>query len=50
MDELKTLIDGYKRFYKKFFEEQKELDKNLFIKPQTPKFLVISCCDSRVNP
>ena len=32
MDELKTLIDGYKRFYKKFFEEQKfvNFSKNWF--------------------
>jgi carbonic anhydrase len=50
MQEIKNLIEGYQRFHKKYFEEQSDLYKNLFEEGQSPKFLVISCCDSRVHP
>lgn len=50
MNEVKKLIDGYQRFHQKFFIEQPELYNNLFEEGQSPKFLVISCCDSRVHP
>ena len=50
MEGLKELIDGYKRFYKKSFEKKQELFVNLSNEGQSPKFLVISCCDSRVLP
>lgn len=50
MQEINKLINGYQRFHKKYFEEQPELYKSLFEQGQFPKFLVISCCDSRVHP
>lgn len=45
-----ALIDGYKRFYKKHFVEDKQLYHDLFTKGQFPKTLVIACSDSRVDP
>jgi len=50
MQEVKKLIDGYQRFHKKYFQEQPEIYNSLFEQGQSPKFLVISCCDSRVHP
>jgi carbonic anhydrase len=50
VQEVKKLIDGYQRFYKKYFQEQPEIYSSLFEQGQSPKFLVISCCDSRVHP
>ena len=50
MEEVKALIDGHQRFYKQYFEKQRGLYSNLFEEGQSPKFLVISCCDSRVHP
>jgi carbonic anhydrase len=50
MQEVKKLIDGYQRFHKRYFDEQPELYKSLFEEGQSPKFLVIACCDSRVHP
>ena len=50
MREVKKLIDGYQRFHKKYFQEQPEIYNTLFEQGQSPKFLVISCCDSRVHP
>jgi carbonic anhydrase len=50
MQEIEKLISGYQRFHKQYFEDQPELYKTLFEEGQSPKFLVISCCDSRVHP
>jgi len=50
MKEVKALIDGHQRFYKQYFERQRGIYSNLFEEGQSPKFLVISCCDSRVHP
>lgn len=50
MQEVKKLIDGYQRFHKKYFVEQPEVYDSLFEQGQSPKFLVIACCDSRVHP
>ncbi len=50
MQEIKKLINGYQRFHKKYFEEQPEVYNSLFEQGQSPKFLVIACCDSRVHP
>jgi len=50
MEKVKALVDGYKRFYKKSFEKKQEFYGNLSKEGQSPKFLIISCCDSRVHP
>lgn len=50
MQELKKIIDGYQQFHEQYFQEQPEIYNNLFEQGQSPKFLIISCCDSRVNP
>jgi len=50
MHEVNKLIDGYLRFHKRYFQEQPEIYNSLFEQGQSPKFLVISCCDSRVHP
>lgn len=50
MQDIQKLINGYQRFYKKYFQEQPEIYNSLFEEGQSPKFLVISCCDSRVHP
>jgi len=49
MAEVKKLIKGYRDFYKKYFEEDNSLYKNLSL-GQSPKTLVIACADSRVDP
>jgi len=50
MEKVEVLIDGYKRFFKKSFEKKQDFYNNLSNEGQSPKFLVISCCDSRVHP
>ena len=50
MEEVKDLIDGYKRFHKESFEKKREFYDRLYKEGQSPRFLVISCCDSRVHP
>ncbi len=49
MPERKQLIEGYQRFYQRYFVESPELYNKLF-QGQEPKLLVIACCDSRVHP
>lgn len=50
MHDIKKLIDGYQRFHTKYFQQQPEIYNSLFEQGQSPSFLVISCCDSRVHP
>ncbi len=45
-----TLIDGYRRFRKSRSPEVKTLYSELAEKGQSPQYLVIACCDSRVDP
>lgn len=45
-----TLLDGYKRFYKKHFLQDSTLYHELATQGQSPKTLVIACSDSRVDP
>ena len=49
MKEIATFIAGFERFQAKYFQEE----QGLFLKlrhGQNPSTLVISCCDSRVDP
>ena len=50
MNDIEKLINGYKRFLSQDFEKQKKLYHNLSEEGQSPKILIISCCDSRVHP
>jgi len=47
MNKLKK--DGYEKFLKEYFEENRELFKNLSNK-QHPETMIITCSDSRINP
>jgi carbonic anhydrase len=49
MSDIKKLLEGYNVFRKKYYEISDTLYKELQYK-QTPKTMVISCCDSRVDP
>ncbi len=49
MQDLKKLIDGFKRFQKHHFVQDKSLYAEL-CKGQRPEILVIGCSDSRVDP
>lgn len=47
--DLENLLSGYGRFREKFFSTNNILFKNLS-QGQNPSALVVSCCDSRVDP
>jgi carbonic anhydrase len=47
---LLTLIEGFRRFREQRFENNDSLYQQLVKEGQTPKILVIACCDSRVDP
>ncbi|ADE10270.1 carbonic anhydrase [Sideroxydans lithotrophicus] len=44
------LIEGFRRFRERHFERNDSLYQQLVAKGQTPKTLVVACCDSRVDP
>ena len=44
------LIDGFLRFREQHFERDDGQFKQLVAQGQTPKTLVVACCDSRVDP
>lgn len=50
MARIKKLIEGYRRFYRAHFIENRDLYTELATKGQFPKTLVIACSDSRVDP
>lgn len=49
MAEVKKLIEGYRRFYKSFFVNDKKVFTDLS-QGQSPRTLIIACSDSRVDP
>ncbi len=49
MADIKKLLEGYSLFKKKYYDISDTLYKKLEYK-QNPKTLIISCCDSRVDP
>ena len=50
MPELATLLEGYRRFRKGSFQQQKARFDDLASEGQTPKLMIIACSDSRVDP
>ncbi len=50
MDEIRKLIDGFGRFRAHYYERDRESFKQLVHRGQSPKIMVIACCDARVDP
>ena len=50
MAEIENLIDGYQRFYQKYFTSGDTLYQGLAKAGQSPKTLIIACSDARVDP
>lgn len=45
-----NLVEGFQRFRAQHFERNDSLYQQLVKEGQTPKTLVVACCDSRVDP
>lgn len=50
MIDLAKLLQGFGRFRENRFEDERDLFRRLSEEGQTPKVLVLGCCDSRVDP
>ena len=50
MKEIQNLLDGYKRFYARYFKSENPIYSRLAKEGQSPKTLMICCSDSRVDP
>lgn len=50
MDEINKLIEGFGRFRAHHYEHDGASFKRLVRQGQSPKIMVIACCDSRVDP
>ena len=50
MPEFATLVDGYRRFRDGTYTDQKARYDALAAHGQSPPVMIISCCDSRVDP
>jgi carbonic anhydrase len=44
------LIDGFRRFREQHFTENDALYRQLVTEGQSPKTMVVACCDARVDP
>ncbi len=47
---MERLIEGFRRFRETYYEQNRSLFDALARHGQSPKALIISCCDSRVDP
>jgi carbonic anhydrase len=47
---LEQLVEGFRRFRAQHFAEDDALYRQLATQGQTPKVMVVACCDSRVDP
>ncbi len=50
MKSVDQLVAGFRRFREQHFESHDTLYQQLVKEGQTPKTLVVACCDSRVDP
>ncbi|TAJ80962.1 MAG: carbonic anhydrase [Gallionellaceae bacterium] len=50
MSSIPDLVEGFQRFRERHFERNDSLYQQLVKEGQTPKTLVVACCDSRVDP
>ncbi len=50
MKSVSNLIEGFRRFRNQHFESHDRLYQQLVKQGQTPRILVVACCDSRVDP
>lgn len=50
MEPIDKLIEGYRRFRKRYFYEEPDLFTRLVARGQSPDVAVVACCDSRVDP
>lgn len=49
-EDIHTLIAGYERFHREYFNAENETFRKLAEKGQDPKVMVVACSDSRVDP
>ena len=47
---MERLMHGYKRFMERYWAENRAVFQALAAKGQSPRAMVIACCDSRVSP
>ena len=50
MSNPEKLIEGFRRFRARHFSENDALYRQLATEGQTPRILMVACCDSRVDP
>jgi carbonic anhydrase len=50
MHDVAELLDGYRRFLGTRYAEQADLYRRLADVGQSPKTMIVSCCDSRADP
>ena len=50
MKDIAELVDGYRRFLANRYQHEAELYRALAETGQSPKTMVVACCDSRVDP
>src|SRR5688572_23579543 len=50
LSEIDYLIEGYKKFRQEYFEDNQALYESLAKKGQKPRYIVVACSDSRVDP
>ncbi|MHB8347506.1 MAG: carbonic anhydrase [Acidiferrobacterales bacterium] len=50
MKDVNELVGGFRRFQKRYFSEDRALYERLTRQGQSPKVMIVACCDSRVDP
>lgn len=50
MKNIEDLIEGFRRFQAAHFGEQREVFERLAREGQSPRAMVVGCCDARVDP